>query len=42
MDLRDQLAIAAMQGMSASPNGKDWTFDQIAEWEFKKDDAMIP
>lgn len=41
MDLRDQLAIAAMQGMSASPNGKDWTFDQIAEWAFKQADAMI-
>ncbi len=41
IDLRDQFAMAAMQGMSANPNGEDWTFNQIAEWAYKQADAMI-
>lgn len=41
IDSRDQFAIAAMQGMSANPNGEDWTFDQISEWAYKQADSMI-
>lgn len=41
IDLRDQFAMAAMQGFCANEMQIDWHPEKMAEWAYKQADAMI-
>lgn len=41
IDLRDQFAMAAIQGFCANENQIDWESEKMAEWAYKQADAMI-
>ena len=41
IDLRDQFAMAAIQGFCANENQIDWEPEKMAEWAYKQADAMV-